>query len=156
TLLLPGFGRYLARRSGRAARRRPAALGFFLLCFGWCLAFFSAAGCKRHTYLLPALPSLALALGCYLAVLAPPVARASFWQTVWQRGSRLAHHATLLVLVLGLVIPCVAIALGFVKLHVGVALTALALGGVGLWLLSPRRLSWAGCAVVTFLALYLG
>src|SRR5262249_13215786 len=35
TLLAPGFVRYLARRGARAAARRPAALGFYLLCFGW-------------------------------------------------------------------------------------------------------------------------
>jgi hypothetical protein len=31
-----------------------------------CLLFFSASGCKRPSYILPAMPPLALALGCYI------------------------------------------------------------------------------------------
>ena len=53
------------------ARRRPAALGFFLLSSLLCLVFFSASGCKRPAYILPAMPPLALALGCYLNLLVP-------------------------------------------------------------------------------------
>jgi hypothetical protein len=45
---------------------RPAALGFFLLAFVWCFAFYSFAGSKRSGYILPAMPLLALALGCML------------------------------------------------------------------------------------------
>lgn len=62
TLLLPALAVFVGSR----ARQRPAALGFFLLAFAWCLVFFSLAGCKRPYYLLPAMPPLALALGCYL------------------------------------------------------------------------------------------
>jgi 4-amino-4-deoxy-L-arabinose transferase-like glycosyltransferase len=46
---------------------RPAGLGFLLLCCLWCLIFFSAAGCKRIGYILPAMPPLALILGHTLA-----------------------------------------------------------------------------------------
>jgi hypothetical protein len=50
-------------------RRRPLpqraeALGVFLLAGLWSVAFFSASGCKRPCYILPAMPPLALALGC--------------------------------------------------------------------------------------------
>jgi len=55
TLLLPGVLRWQWRR-----RRRPA---FFLVCLAWCVLFFSASGCKRPAYILPALPPLALLLG---------------------------------------------------------------------------------------------
>ncbi len=55
TLLLPGL-----------LRHRTPALGFVLLSAGWGLLFFSLSGCKRAVYILPALPPLALALGCYL------------------------------------------------------------------------------------------
>jgi 4-amino-4-deoxy-L-arabinose transferase-like glycosyltransferase len=72
TLLLPALVRFLSRRA--SAARRPAALGFALLAAGWCVLFFSLAGSKRAGYILPALPPLALAMGCYLdAVLAPAV-----------------------------------------------------------------------------------
>jgi len=46
--------------------KRPAALSFFLLASFWCLVFYSIAGSKRAGYILPAMPPLALALGCYL------------------------------------------------------------------------------------------
>jgi len=66
TLLLIPLGPYLWRRSLRAAKRRPAALGFFLLAFAWCVLFFSLSGCKRPGYILPALPILALILGTFV------------------------------------------------------------------------------------------
>jgi 4-amino-4-deoxy-L-arabinose transferase-like glycosyltransferase len=46
--------------------RRPPVLGFLVLCSGWCVAFFSASRCKLPTYILPALPPLALVVGHYL------------------------------------------------------------------------------------------
>lgn len=66
TLLLPSIVLYLAGRGRPGQTRRPAALGFFLLAGLWSLAFFSASGCKRPSYILPAMPPLALALGCCL------------------------------------------------------------------------------------------
>ena len=66
TLLLAPFAKYLMRRSGALARRRSASLGFLLLASLWCLLFFSLGGCKRPSYILPAMPPLALALGCYV------------------------------------------------------------------------------------------
>src|SRR5262249_18807482 len=104
TLLIPSFVKFVGRRSVRAAARRPAALGFFLLAFLWCLLFYSAAGCKRAGYILPALPPLALALGCYVDVAirrrraALRLASARLWKPL----ERLAYRATLLVLTLGI------------------------------------------------------
>src|SRR5262249_10894135 len=40
---------------------------FMLLAGGWCVLFFTLSGCKLPTYVLPAFPLLALALGHYLA-----------------------------------------------------------------------------------------
>ncbi len=48
------------------APRRPQELGFFLLASLCCFLFYSLAGSKRAGYILPAMPTLALALGCYL------------------------------------------------------------------------------------------
>jgi 4-amino-4-deoxy-L-arabinose transferase-like glycosyltransferase len=42
---------------------------YFVACSLWCLVFFSLAGCKRASYILPAMPPLALALGFYLCTL---------------------------------------------------------------------------------------
>jgi len=66
SLLLIPLPRFLGKREGVEAERRPAALGLFLLASVWCLLFFSFAGSKRAGYILPAMPFLALALGSYL------------------------------------------------------------------------------------------
>jgi hypothetical protein len=65
TLLLPSFVHFLC--SGRPEIRdaRGPALGFLLLAGGWCVLFFSLSGCKLPTYILPAFPFLALAVGCF-------------------------------------------------------------------------------------------
>ncbi len=60
TLLLPGLVKLVARW------RTPGNLGFLLLAALWSLVFFSASGCKRPSYILPVMPPLALALGCYV------------------------------------------------------------------------------------------
>lgn len=48
------------------AARRSRELSFCLLAGGFCVIFFSLSGCKLPTYILPALPMLALALGVLL------------------------------------------------------------------------------------------
>lgn len=63
TLFVPGLLRSLM---GRPCTDRPRALGFFLLAGVWGLLFLSASGCKRPSYLLPVMPPLALALGCFV------------------------------------------------------------------------------------------
>jgi 4-amino-4-deoxy-L-arabinose transferase-like glycosyltransferase len=65
-LLLPGFTRFLLSGQQEVAARRCPELGFFLLAGGWCLFFFTLSGSKLPTYVLPAFPPLALALGYYL------------------------------------------------------------------------------------------
>jgi hypothetical protein len=67
TLLLVPFLRFLLSSNAEIARRRPLELGFLLLAGGWCVLFFSLSMCKLPTYILPALPPLALALGYFLA-----------------------------------------------------------------------------------------
>src|SRR5262249_7540984 len=80
TLLALPFGRFLVSGESDACRRRCPALGFMLLAGGWCVLFFSLSGCKLPTYVMPAFPPLALALGYYLA--------GSRWQqTVWPRAA---------------------------------------------------------------------
>jgi 4-amino-4-deoxy-L-arabinose transferase-like glycosyltransferase len=157
TLLLPGFARYLGRRSLRAARRRPAALGFFLLASLFCLLFFSLSGCKRPGYVLPALPPLALALGCYLNQLLPLGRRAAAgasWGRWWQRGSRLAGAATLLVLTLALGILAVAGVKQMLR-PAPLVLMELLLLSAAAWF-AFRRVSWGTCVAVTFVVLTVG
>jgi 4-amino-4-deoxy-L-arabinose transferase-like glycosyltransferase len=66
SLLLLPLTRSLCRHATPASPARPAAIGFFLITFIWCLGFYSVAGSKRSGYILPAMPPLALALGCHL------------------------------------------------------------------------------------------
>jgi 4-amino-4-deoxy-L-arabinose transferase-like glycosyltransferase len=73
TLLAGHFLRFLAAGDPDAAGRRSPELGYLLLAGGWCVLFFSLSGCKLPTYILPAFPPLALALGAYAA--------GSRWQT---------------------------------------------------------------------------
>jgi 4-amino-4-deoxy-L-arabinose transferase-like glycosyltransferase len=67
TLLLLPFLRFLFSGDPAQAAKRSRELGYLLLAGGWCLLFFSLSGCKLPTYILPAFPPLALALGVYLA-----------------------------------------------------------------------------------------
>jgi 4-amino-4-deoxy-L-arabinose transferase-like glycosyltransferase len=144
TLLLPGIVLLLVRRSPRSARRRPAALSFFLIAFGWMLLFFSAAGCKRPTYLLPALPPLALALGWYVHLRAPR------WRALCKRSSQLAAASAVVVLLAGLGVGLTAAHLHFITSQTVLVLAAVVLAclnGLALW---PRGISWAGSAGIVF------
>jgi 4-amino-4-deoxy-L-arabinose transferase-like glycosyltransferase len=67
TLLLLSFLRFLGTGDPETAARRPPALGFVLLAGLWCVLFYSLSGSKLPTYILPAFPPLALALGHFLA-----------------------------------------------------------------------------------------
>ena len=67
TLLLVGFLRFLFSGQTQQARVKSPALGFMLLAGLWCILFFSLSGSKLPTYIVPAFPLLALALGVYVA-----------------------------------------------------------------------------------------
>jgi hypothetical protein len=67
TLLLPAFLRFLGSGDADAAARRTPALGFVVLAGLWCVLFYSLSGSKLPTYILPAFPPLALALGYFVA-----------------------------------------------------------------------------------------
>lgn len=56
----------LSGRTGDVQRRSPE-LGYLLLAGGTCVVFFSIAGCKLPTYVLPAFAPLCLAAGCGVA-----------------------------------------------------------------------------------------
>jgi len=159
SLLLPGLVRLLCRHSRRVAARRPAALGFFVLAALWGLVFFSLAGSKRAVHVLPVMPPLALALGCYLDAVLPRWRRhaAPAWSSfLLLRGGLLARRATLLVLALGAGAGLLGVvAEMFSPLHGLLPATAALLAAALLWR-SGRRLSWAHCATATFALLFVG
>jgi 4-amino-4-deoxy-L-arabinose transferase-like glycosyltransferase len=66
TLLTLPCVRFLFAGDPEAAGKRTVELGFMHLAGGWCVLFFSLSQCKLPTYILPALPPLALALGYFL------------------------------------------------------------------------------------------
>jgi 4-amino-4-deoxy-L-arabinose transferase-like glycosyltransferase len=131
---------------------------FYLLSCGWTLLFFSLAGCKRPAYILPALPPLALALGCYLDTLLP---RQSLRFAVgdWFRGhSTWAVRATALLLLAALAGSLAALARGLVRPEIGIVLAAGTGGVLGglLVLLRYRRpvLSWGLCGIVAVAVMF--
>lgn len=160
TLLLPGLALYLGRRSGELAERRPAGLGFFLLACGWALAFFSLAGCKRSSYILPAMPPLALALGCYLDALLPRAApRRRDVRWLWHR-SALAYRASLLTLIAAAAVVLSAGWRGLLSTESSVILVCVAGGLLG-WLAALARsrqaaVSWGMCGTATLAMLLVG
>jgi len=90
SLLLVPFLRFLGTGKEEIASCRSPELGFMLLAGGWCVLFFSLSGCKLPTYILPAYPFLALALGTYVVH--------SRWQASrWGRAVLVAAFAILLV-----------------------------------------------------------
>ncbi len=152
-LLLPLAGA-LVRRSPFTAAWRTPALGFFLLAALWCLLFFSLSGCKRAGYLLPALPPLALALGCLLAGTVP-------WHLLRPcRRLGVAHAAALLAVLLGVVGSVAAVVTGVMSAGecaaasgcLALVLAAWAWRGVNL----PVPLAWGLCAATMFVVLSVG
>jgi 4-amino-4-deoxy-L-arabinose transferase-like glycosyltransferase len=67
SLLLVSFVRFLLSGNEQEAAARTPEMGYLLLAAGWCLLFFTLSGCKLPTYILPAFPPMALALGSFLA-----------------------------------------------------------------------------------------
>jgi dolichol-phosphate mannosyltransferase len=163
TLLVLPLARFLARRPAAWAARRPPALGFFLLAFLACMAFFSLSACKRSGYILPAFPPLALALGCYLDAVLPRSARGKArgpaYTVLLRSPGPLAYRATLLVLALGCGGSVLAVAAGIWKPVPGLVLAGLSAGGCGGLIRAGRRRrpwvsSWALCGATTFALLF--
>jgi dolichol-phosphate mannosyltransferase len=159
SLLLVPFARFLVRKRAADATRRPAPLGFFLLSSLWSMLFHSLAGSKRSGYILPAMPPLSLALGCYLDVMlqaaSSPQARASLARA-W---SSLAARAAALVMASGLVVIVLASAAGIVRPAEAAALAGASVIALALCLAIGTRLrpesSWMATGMATFASLFI-
>ncbi|MFO0928322.1 MAG: glycosyltransferase family 39 protein [Gemmataceae bacterium] len=66
TLLLWPLLRFLTSSDAATVRLRSPELGFHLLAGAWIVGFFTLSSCKLPTYILPALPALALVFGAFL------------------------------------------------------------------------------------------
>jgi 4-amino-4-deoxy-L-arabinose transferase-like glycosyltransferase len=154
TLLLVPLVRLLGRRRWSVASRRPGALGFALVTFAWGLAFFSIAGSKRPVYLVPVLPPLALALGCYLDIAVPRRRLAPAWDWLVRHRSALAWRTAVVGMAAGLFGGGLALTTGVGEPE-RVALLAVG-SGVGLAVLAKRehKTRWLTAGGVTFLVLW--
>lgn len=96
TLLLVPFVRFLLSSDPARASRRTVELSFLLLGGGWCVFFFTLSQCKLPTYIIPAFPPLALALGYFLV------------QSKWcdARLPRVVAGGSFLLLALGHLVAC--------------------------------------------------
>ena len=150
TLLLPGLARVVFDRSARTGDRRPQALGLLLGSSLWMLFFFSMAGCKRPTYLLPALPPLALALGWFVHLSAPR------WRDLLVRGNVTATRSAVVTLLGALAVAGTATAMRFVRPDVGLFLCAGSLLALTLLVALPSRVSWAVSATMALGTLLAG
>jgi dolichol-phosphate mannosyltransferase len=160
TLLLPTLLKGTFRPTGIRASRRPAALGFVLLCVLWTLTFFSLSGCKRPAYILPAMPPLALALGYALHAMLPVdlLARVRTMSAAWT--GQLAYRTTQAVTFAGIVAGIVACVSGLISDQAAAALTIAGAAFLAIihWT-SPRRhvgAAWAICAATTATLLMVG
>lgn len=66
SLLLPSACAFICSRAQRKRSLRSKDLGFVVCAAVWILLFFSVASCKLPTYILPAIPLLALMIGVML------------------------------------------------------------------------------------------
>jgi dolichol-phosphate mannosyltransferase len=152
TVLFPALLRLLLRRSAPAARKRPAALGFLLLTCSWCILFFSVADCKRIGYVLPAMPTLALALGYTLDRIVPR--RELGPSALRLRTACLPYWTGLAVWVVGIGSGALVTFVGLLTPVQGVAIVAGSLAGLA-WSVSRFRretasASWTRCALAAF------
>lgn len=161
SFLLPDLVKLVIRQM---REQRPPEVRILLLASGCCLLFFSAAPCKRIGYILPAMPTLALALGYALD-------KRLSHNTAWgffgsDRKSALPYWTTHAVLSAGLVVSLICGFTGLAEPAEGLALAALAIAAM-IWLVirahatvvedARWRLagSWAGCVMMMFLFLLL-
>jgi dolichol-phosphate mannosyltransferase len=152
TLLLPGLVLSIIRRKERQTDRI-----FFLTAGCWCILFFSLSGCKRPSYILPAIPPLALALGSYLDRRIPAGGRI---RELLRQHSSPAYLATLSVLGVGGGICLQAAQQGLIRPALGISLglTILAVLAALAWFRQRYGLpaSWLLCGGSTFAALLIG
>jgi 4-amino-4-deoxy-L-arabinose transferase-like glycosyltransferase len=157
SLLLVPLGAFLGARSAPVALRSPPALGCFLMAAVWCVGFYSAAGCKRPGYILPAMPPLALAIGWYLCTATDAAVGTELPRLCRAGHARLGWTALAVVTVAGVAANAAAAAVGMQTWTTGLVVGAVAVAGCVLLAACRHRLGragpWAGTAALTLMLL---
>ena len=156
SLLVVPFARFLFSRAQAVASFRFREMGFCLLWAGWCVLFFSLSRGKLPPYILPAIPALAVLIGCYLETALFQPGLAAFFKPVRTQMPRWA------VTIVGLAFVAANIwawSTGSLRPRfLGVMESGLALAGIVALALWGKRLSWkpawALCCLVTFAAIF--
>jgi len=162
TLLVPGMIKLLLRRFRAGEGKVPTEVWFLLVCCSWCLLFYSMAPCKRVGYILPAMPTFALALGHALDRRLPGQGVWEFFRLGETSLPYWTTHAVLGTATLFAVAAGIADLIGPGRC---MALTALGAATIAA-LIVGRRIrknsaarglagSWAGCALAAFAFLFL-
>lgn len=154
SLFLIPLGRFLFARSERLRRLRSASLGFPLLWSGWCVLFFSLSRGKLPTYILPALPALALLLGAYFEqFLFHPRRAVLFWR---ERRAMLPQWGTSILCGAGVVVVAGAWLLGLrgtLSCARDLALWSAALVAMTVYARrTPAMVAWTLCGAAAFWA----
>jgi 4-amino-4-deoxy-L-arabinose transferase-like glycosyltransferase len=144
SLLWPAVGQYLGSRDPRLAAARPTGLGFLLGCAGWCLLFYSAAGCKLPHYIAPALAPLSLLTGACLDLLLRGGDLTGLRFLEHARRA-LPSRALAVLLVLGSGGVGVAVWMGGMTASGAAVLAVLAVGAAVAWAVLGRRAGPAWC-----------
>jgi 4-amino-4-deoxy-L-arabinose transferase-like glycosyltransferase len=159
SFLWPWLAYFLGSRQPSIAALRSSALGFAVLAGGWCLLFYSLAGCKSPPYLAPALAPLALLIGaCGEVLLFQPAGKINRFLS--QAAEVLPPRATAFLLFISLICPLVAGWYGFTTWPWVLGQCATVLVLLGLWwrFVGETRpvTAWAACALATALWITLG
>jgi dolichol-phosphate mannosyltransferase len=125
----------------------------------WSLVFYSLAGSKRAGYILPVMPPLALALGCYVDFLVHALRITSERLAVLrQQASALTVRLAALVMAAGLGLAVIGLPAGYLKLGSAIVLVGVATLSFLLvrWFARSRQgsMAWGACGAATFAAVF--
>jgi dolichol-phosphate mannosyltransferase len=155
TFLLVPIARFFLSGEPAVRALRLQSMGYFALWGLWCVTFFSISSSKLPPYVLPAMPAIALLIGCFLdAALFQKLSGGLFRQ-----ARRLAPRAAVLVLIaMWLVMSIGAWGMGLLGQGVAFAQAGLCLGCVAALAAWGRRLpsktAWLLCGTLAVVVIF--
>jgi dolichol-phosphate mannosyltransferase len=159
SLLLAPMVIFLCRRRNREMER-PTDLPFFLFAALWCFTFYSLSGSKRAGYVLPAMPLLALALGCYLNMVLGRLSKEPCHTVLAARWKRAGLGMALSILATAVAASTLGAFAGLIRptlaaVFVGIAIVAM-VATLSFGRVVRPVASWAICATTAFVVLFVG